>query len=388
MDILLGGTKRARVAYGFDDVAIVPGASNLDPGDVATTLTVRDQNYDIPILASAMDGVTDVRFCIEMGRLGGIGVLNLEGVQTRYEDPSEPLSRIAAADSETVTPLLQELYRPPIRDELVARRVREMRDGGIRPWVSATPANADRFLALAEEAGAAAFVVQSTVSTVRYRSSKFKALDLKALCKRSTIPVVVGNCVTYRVARDLMVAGASAVLVGVGPGAACTTRGVLGLGVPQITATADCASARDDFFRETGVYVPIVTDGGMHTGAHICKALVAGADAVMIGSPMASASEAPGGGWHWGMATPHAELPRGTRIRVGRRAPLKKLVLGPAERDDGTQNLVGAIRTLMGNVGAMTVQELHDAEFVYAPSFLSEGKSFQKDQKVGMGAGK
>lgn len=386
MEIILGGTKRARRAYGFDDVAIVPGSTTVDPADVSTDLVIGGETYAVPILASAMDGVTDVDFCARMGELGAIGVLNLEGVQTRYEDPAEPLAEIAGAEPDEVTPLLQELYRPPIQEELVTRRVAELKARGVRPWVSATPANADRFLTLAQDAGAAAFVVQSTVSTVRYRSKSHRPLDLEALCKRAQIPVVVGNCVTERVARDLMCAGAAAILVGVGPGHACTTRGVLGMGVPQITATADCAAARDGFFRETGKYVPVITDGGMRKGSHICKALVAGGDAVMIGSPLAAAHEAPGGGWHWGMATPHASLPRGTRVKVGRAATLETLVKGPANRDDGTQNFLGAIRTLMGNVGAMTVRELHDAELVVAPSIVSEGKDLQRSQGVGMGA--
>lgn len=386
MEVLLGGNKRARRSYGFDDVAIVPGSTTVDPEDVSTIFRVEDQEYQIPILASAMDGVTDVSFCASMDKHGGVGVLNLEGVQTRYEDPRSPLAEIAGAESDEVTPLLQELYQPPIQEELVGRRVEEMKARGIRPWVSATPLNAERFLEIATEAGAATFVVQSTVSTVRYRSKRARSLNLQALCKNARIPVVVGNCVTSRVARDLMVAGASAILVGVGPGHACTTRGVLGLGVPQITATADCAAARDEFFRETGKYVGVITDGGMRTGAHLCKSLVAGADAVMIGSPLASATEAPGGGWHWGMATPHANLPRGTRVKVGRQASLRQLLHGPATRDDGTQNFVGAIRTLMGNVGALNIQELQYAEMVLAPSIVSEGKILQRSQGVGMGA--
>lgn len=386
MDILLGGTKRARRAYGFDDVAIVPGCTSLDPEDVSTNLVVGSEVYRVPILASAMDGVTNVPFCIEMERLGGIAVLNLEGVQTRYEDPEKPLKAIATAGPEEVTPLLQDLYQPPIRDEFVRARIRSLKSGGVRPWVSATPAQAVRLHRLAQEEGAAAFVVQSTVSTVRYRSSKGEPLDLKGLCEASEIPIVVGNCVTYRVAYELMQAGASAILVGVGPGHACTTRGVLGMGVPQITATADCAHAREEFFRHTGRYVPVLTDGGMRQGAHLCKALVAGADGVMIGSPLAAAHEAPGGGWHWGMATPHASLPRGTRVRVGRHASLEQLITGPANRDDGTQNFLGAIRTLMGNVGAADIRELQKAQLVLAPSIVSEGKDLQRTQGVGMGA--
>ncbi len=386
MEVLLGGRKRARRSYGFDDVAIVPGATTVDPKDVSTDLRIGKETYKVPILASAMDGVTDVAFCEAMEKIGGIAVLNLEGVQTRYEDPAIPLAEIAAATSDEVTPLIQKLYLPPVQDKLVTRRIEELKARGVRPWVSSTPANAKRFLELAEAAGAAAFVVQSTVSTVRFKSSSQTPLDLKALCAKATIPVVVGNCVTYRVARDLMEAGVSGVLVGVGPGHACTTRGVLGMGVPQITATADCAAARDDFYQETGTYVPVITDGGMRTGAHICKALVAGSDAVMIGSPLAASLEAPGGGWHWGMATPHASLPRGTRVHVGRTASLEQLVCGPAGRDDGTQNFLGAIQTLMGNVGAMTLRELQQAELVLAPSIVSEGKALQRSQGVGMGA--
>jgi IMP dehydrogenase len=387
----IGRNRKARVTYGFDEIALVPGEITINPNEVDTTFAIPrpgDQEplrLKIPIIASAMDGVTNVRFCVEMAKLGGLGVVNLEGVQTRYDDPEDALAQIAKADKSTVTEQIQKLYLAPIKEELIAKRVQELRKGGGIVAVSSIPQKAERYAAIAQEAGADVFVVQSTVSTVRHISSEYKSLDLAAFTKASRIPIIIGNAVTYSVVLELMENGVSGVLIGVGPGAACTSRGVLGLGVPQVTATVDSAAARDAFFKKTGRYVPIITDGGMSKGGDVCKALACGSDAVMVGSAFARAEEAPGRGNHWGMATPHANLPRGTRIHVGVTGTLKQILFGPATVDDGSQNLVGAIMTCMGNVGASTIREFQETEIIIAPSIKSEGKLFQTVQGVGMG---
>jgi IMP dehydrogenase len=387
----IGRNRKARVTYGFDEIALVPGEVTINPNEVDTTFQIPrpcDQEplkLKIPIIASAMDGVTNVRFCIEMAKLGGLGVVNLEGVQTRYDDPEDALAQIAKADKSTVTEQIQKLYTQPIKEELIAKRVQELRKGGGIVAVSSIPQKAERFAAIAQEAGADVFVVQSTVSTVRHLSTEYKSLDLPAFTKASKIPIIIGNAVTYNVVLELMQNGVCGVLIGVGPGAACTSRGVLGLGVPQVTATVDCAAARDAFFKKTGKYIPIITDGGMSKGGDVCKALACGSDAVMVGSAFARAEEAPGRGNHWGMATPHANLPRGTRIHVGVTGTLKQILFGPATVDDGSQNLVGAIMTCMGNVGASTIKEFQETEIIIAPSIKSEGKLFQTVQGVGMG---
>lgn len=391
MGMWIGRNRKARVTYGFDEIALVPGEVTINPNEVDTTFTIpRPGNAEplrlkIPIIASAMDGVTNVRFCTEMAKLGGLGVINLEGVQTRYENPEDALAQIAKADKASVTEQIQKLYLEPIKEELIAKRVQELRKGGGIVGVSSIPQKAERFAAIAQEAGADVFFVQSTVSTVRHISSEYKSLDLAGFCKQSKIPIIIGNAVTYDVVLELMQNGVSGVLIGVGPGAACTSRGVLGLGVPQVTATVDCAAARDAFFKKTGRYVPIITDGGMSKGGDVCKALACGSDAVMVGSAFARAEEAPGHGNHWGMATPHANLPRGTRIHVGVTGTLKQILFGPATVDDGSQNLVGAIMTCMGNVGAATIKEFQETEIIIAPSIKSEGKLFQTVQGVGMG---
>jgi IMP dehydrogenase len=387
----IGRNRKARVTYGFDEIALVPGDVTINPNEVDTSFTIprpgdrEPLRLKIPIIASAMDGVTNVRFCIEMAKLGGLGVVNLEGVQTRYDDPEEALAQIVKADKGTVTEQIQKLYTQPIKEELIAKRVQELRKGGGIVAVSSIPQKAERFAAIAQEAGADLFVVQSTVSTVRHISTEYKSLDLAAFCKTMKIPIVIGNAVTYGVVLELMQNGVSGVLIGVGPGAACTSRGVLGLGVPQVTATVDCAAARDAFFKKTGRYIPIITDGGMSKGGDVCKALACGSDAVMVGSAFARAEESPGRGHHWGMATPHANLPRGTRIHVGVTGTLKQILFGPATVDDGSQNLVGAIMTCMGNVGASTIKEFQETEIIIAPSIKSEGKLFQTVQGVGMG---
>lgn len=390
MGMWIGRNRKARVTYGFDEIALVPGDVTINPNEVDTTFQIprKDDSpimLKIPIIASAMDGVTDVPFCIEMGRLGGLGVINLEGVQTRYENPAEMIKKIVKASKEEVTGLIQKLYLEPIKEELISRRVQELKSAGVLAAVSSIPQRAERFAAIAQEAGADIFVVQSTVSTVRHVSSEYKSLDLAEFTKSLKIPVIVGNAVTYKVTLELMGCGVAGVLIGVGPGAACTSRGVLGLGVPQVTATVDCAAARDMHFKKTGQYIPIITDGGMSKGGDVCKALACGSDAVMVGSAFARAQEAPGQGNHWGMATPHANLPRGTRIKVGVTGSLKQILFGPATVDDGSQNMVGAITTCMGNVGAKTIREFQETEIIIAPSIRTEGKLFQTVQSVGMG---
>ena len=371
------GSARLRPAYGFDDVALVPGALTIDPEDVDLSWQLGPHRFALPVLASAMDGVVDPAFAIALGRLGGLAVLNLEGLQTRYEDPAEPLAAIAAAPAERATTLLQELYRPPVRQDLIRRRVHEIKDGGVVAAVSATPANAAAFARVAVDAGVDVFVVQSTVTSAQHRSRAASHLSLPDFCRWMPVPVVVGNCVAYSAALELMETGIAALLVGVGPGAACTSREVLGVGVPQVTATLDSAAARRDYRARTGRYVPIITDGGMRTGGDIAKAVASGADAVMLGSPFAQTTEAPGRGHHWGMATPHAALPRGTRIRVGLQTTLEQLLHGPTSRTDGTQNLMGALRTSMGVCGAANVGEMHAVDMVIAPSIKTEGKLWQ-----------
>jgi IMP dehydrogenase len=390
MGMWIGRNRKARVTYGFDEIALVPGRITINPNEVDITwrLARRDAaplEFKIPILASAMDGVVDVRFAIAMGRLGGLAVLNLEGVQTRYKNPQEVLGKIVEADKSDVTALLQKIYQEPVQEDLIAARIREIKDAGVTAAVSSIPQRAESFGRMAQEAGADIFVVQSTVSTVRHISSEYKSLELAKFCRDMRIPVIVGNTVGYDATLEIMECGPAAVLIGVGPGAACTSRGVLGLGVPQVTATVDCAAARDAYFKKTARYVSIITDGGMSKGGDVCKALACGADAVMVGSAFAKAHEAPGSGYHWGMATPHANLPRGTRIKVGATGSLKQILFGPAEVDDGSQNLVGAITTCMGNVGASSLPEFQQTEIIIAPSIKTEGKLFQTVQSVGMG---
>ena len=390
MGMWIGRNRKARVTYGFDEIALVPGRVTINPNEVDTTCRFsrtggQPIELKIPILASAMDGVVDVRFAVAMSKLGGLAVLNLEGVQTRYKNPQEVLLKIVEADKSEVTGLLQKIYQEPVQEDLIAARIRQIKDEGGIAAVSSIPQRATEFGRIAQEAGADVFVVQSTVSTVRHISSEYKSLELEKFCRDMSIPVIVGNAVGYDVTLDLMECGPAAVLVGVGPGAACTSRGVLGLGVPQVTATVDCAAARDAYFKKTSRYVPIITDGGMSKGGDVCKALACGADAVMVGSAFAKANEAPGSGYHWGMATPHANLPRGTRIKVGTTGSLRQILFGPAEVDDGSQNLVGAITTCMGNVGASNLAEFQQTEIIIAPSIKTEGKLFQTVQSVGMG---
>jgi IMP dehydrogenase len=392
MAMFIGRNRKARTTYGFDEIALVPGSVTINPNEVDITFRVPRKNAEpfklaIPILASAMDGVVDVDFAIEMGKLGGLAVLNLEGVQTRYKNPAEVLLKLLEADKENVTALLQKIYLEPVQENLIAARIREIKDAGVIAAVSSIPQRAERYGQIAQDAGVDIFVVQSTVSTVRHISSEYKSLDLGDFCEKMNCPILVGNTVGYDVTLEIIRCGVAGILVGVGPGAACTSRGVLGLGVPQVTATVDCAAARDYYYKKTGRYVPIITDGGMSKGGDVCKALACGADAVMIGSAFAKAVEAPGKGYHWGMATPHANLPRGTRIRVGTTGPLRQILFGPADVDDGSQNLIGAITTCMGNVGAANIREFQETEIIIAPSIRTEGKLFQQVQMVGMGSG-
>lgn len=381
----IGVNRKARRCYGFDEIALVPGRFTVNPAEVDTQWKIGGKKYRIPILAAAMDGVVDVKFAIAMGKSGGIAVLNLEGVQTRYENPEEVLNKLVEATPEKATEIIQSIYTKPIQEKLIEKRIRQIKEAGVTAVVSAIPQRAEKFGELAEEAGCDIFLVQSTVSTVRHISREYKALDIEKFCGKMKIPVILGNCVTYDVCLELMKTGASAILVGIGPGAACTTRGVLGIGVPQVTATVDCAAARDTFYKKTKKYIPIITDGGMRIGGDICKAFACGSDAVMVGSAFARAIEAPGKGFHWGMATPHANLPRGTRIHVGTTGTLEEILFGPARFDDGSQNLMGALQTSMGAVGAKNIKEFQKTEIIIAPSIQTEGKIFQRTQRVGMG---
>ncbi len=386
MEIQIGRGKSARRAYGFDEIALVPGQRTLDPALADTRWTIGGIEREIPIIASAMDGVVDVGMAVALSQLGALGVLNLEGIQTRYADPGPILDRIASVGPTEFVSLMQELYAEPIKPELIEQRIREIKEQGGIAAVSATPVGAAKYGQSVAKAGADLFFIQATVvSTAHLSPESVTPLDLATFCQEMPIPVVLGNCVTYEVSLNLMKAGAAAVLVGIGPGAACTSRGVLGVGVPQATAVADCAAARDDYYQETGKYVPVIADGGLVTGGDICKCMACGADGVMIGSPFARAAEAPGRGYHWGMATPSPVLPRGTRIRVGTTGTLEQILRGPAQLDDGTHNLLGALKTSMGTLGAKDVREMQQVEVVIAPSLLTEGKVYQKAQQLGMG---
>lgn len=386
MDIVIGRGKVARRAYGIDEIALVPGQRTVDPAVTDTHWQIGGIEREIPIIASAMDGVIDVKMAVELSRLGSLGVLNLEGIQTRYADPSPILDRIASVGKEEFVTLMQELYAVPIQPELIEKRIHEIKAQGGIAAVSLTPAGASRFGEVVAKAGADLLFVQATVvSTDHIAPETIAPLNLADFCKAMPMPVILGNCVTYEVSLQLMKAGAAAILVGIGPGAACTSRGVLGVGIPQATAVADCAAARDTFYQSTGTYIPVIADGGLVTGGDICKCIACGADGVMIGSPFARAAEAPGRGFHWGMATPSPVLPRGTRIRVGTTGTLEQILRGPAQLDDGTHNLLGALKTSMGTLGAQTLQDMQQVEVVIAPSLLTEGKVYQKAQQLGMG---
>jgi IMP dehydrogenase len=369
--------KEIRRAYGFDEVSIVPGSVTINPALTDTRFSIDGITLSIPVLASAMDAVVSPQFATEMYELGGLAVMNLEGVQTKYDSPEEVLDRVAASSEEEATTLLQEVYAAPVREDLIGVRIEEMKRGGAKCAVSVTPVNTKRLAPVAVEAGADIIVVQSTVTTARHKSNSVRGLVFSDLLETVDVPVLVGNCVSYDVALELMETGIDGVLVGVGPGAACTTREVTGVGVPQVSATLNCAAAREEHLKRTGKYVPIITDGGIRTGGDLCKAFVSGADAVMLGSPLAQSEEAPGRGYNWGMATPHPALPRGTRVSVGTQGSLKQILRGPSSLTDGTQNLIGALEVCMGMVGAFTIRDMHDAELVVAPAVKTEGKHYQ-----------
>lgn len=381
----LGGNKKARRVYGFDEVALVPSALSVDPRDVDTSWELGPHKFRIPVVASALDAAVSPRVAALMSDLGGFAVLNGDGVQTRYENAEDILQEIADAPSEGIINKIQEIYTKPVKDELIARRVKEIKSKGAICAISSIPPNAPRAAQIAVEAGVDIFVVASTVTTVRRHSTHADPVDLAKFCAESPIPVIIGNCVGYQASLELMEAGASAVLIGVGPGAICTTRRVLGLGVPQVTAIADCAAARDAYFAKTGRYVPVIGDGGMRTGGDVSKAIACGADAVMLGSSIAAAAEAPAPGCSWGMATSSADLPRGTRIKTEIMGTLREILLGPAHKDDGTMNLVGALRLAMESCGARNLREMQQAEMVIAPSLATEGKALQRQQGVGQG---
>src|SRR3954453_8936060 len=367
-----------RPTYGFDDFSLAPGTDTVDPADVALGQTFCGLPLEIPVIAAAMDAVADVRLSGELARLGGLAVLNLEGVQFRYDDPADVLDRIISAPDDDVQDVLAEAYRVPIREELIARRIEELHAAGSKAAVSATPGVARRYGPFCAEHGADLFLVQSQVSSARHLATGYEPLSLADFTRFMPIPVAVGNTTNATAAYQLMEQGAAAVFVGVGPGAACTTREVLGIGVPQVTAIADVAGARDAYHADTGRYVPVIADGGMKRGGDVAKAIASGADVVMLGSPLARAEEAPGRGTNWGMAAPSPVLPRGTRIRVGTAGPLDQILNGPSHVNDGTQNLVGAPRQSMPALGARTIREMHDVEIVYAPAVATEGKSWQR----------
>ena len=369
--------KQLERSYGFDEVAIVPGQVTINPDLTSTKMSIGDLEFDIPVLASAMDGTVSPNFATLMHQMGGLGVLNAEGLYTRYEDPYSVLEEITSMPQDEITGYLQQVYSEPIQDHLIGERVQEIRQSGAVCAVSFTPQNTKRMSPMAVEAGADMVVVQSTVTTARHMSRSYRGLIFSELISALKVPVVVGNCVTYSVAQELMETGIDGILVGVGPGAACTTREVVGVGVPQVTATLECAAAREDYFRRTGRYVTVITDGGLRTGGDLCKAIASGADGVMLGTPFAQAEEAPGRGYNWGMANAHPELPRGTRIKVGTKGTLREILYGPTSATDGTQNLIGALRVAMGMCGSYTVRDLHKAEMVVAPSIKTEGKFFQ-----------
>lgn len=385
-ELYIGRGKPTRRAYGFDEVALVPGSETIDPELCDISVDLAGHKLQVPVIASAMDSVVDVKICGLLGKLGGLAVLNLQGVQTRYENTDEVYEKMTNCDKDSFVELMQKLYASPVKEELIAKRVEEIKKLGVVAAASVTPNAADKYGRMAIEAGLDVLFIQSTVTGLEHRSASGSAgLDLSKFCASVKIPVVVGNCVQYTTALELMDTGVAGILVGVGPGAACTSRGVLGIGVPMATAIADCAGAARTFAQRSKRVPLIIADGGMVTSGDICKAIACGADAVMIGSPLAKAKEAPGKGFHWGMATPSPVLPRGTRIKVGTTVSLEQIIKGPAHTDDGTQNIAGALQTSMGTLGAGNLKEMQEVEVVIAPSILTEGKVYQSAQGLGMG---
>jgi len=384
-EVEIGIGKAGRRAYGFDDIAIVPSRRTRDPEDVDIKWELDGFTFELPLIAAAMDGVTSPATAIEVGRLGGGACLNLEGLWTRYDDPEPLFSEIARLDDEKATARMQEIYAEPIKPELVVQRIREIKDAGVIACASVTPQRVEALAPSVVEADLDLFVIQGTVVSAEHVSKTVEPLNLKRFIREFEIPVIVGGCASYQAALHLMRTGAVGVLVGVGPGNACTTRGVLGVGVPQATAIADAAGARMRHLDETGVYVHVIADGGMSTGGDVAKAIACGADAVMVGSPLAAAHESPGRGYHWGMATFHPTLPRGARLRVEPRGTLQEILLGPAHENDGRLNLFGALRASMATCGYESVKEFQKAEVMVAPALLTEGKQMQRAQGVGMG---
>ncbi len=386
MEVEIGRGKKARRAYGFDDIAIVPSRRTRDPDDVDVTWTLGPYRFELPLLASAMDGVVSPETAGIIGKLGGLAVLNLEGIWTRYEDADAQLERIASLDREEATREMQEIYLEPVKEELIAQRIEEIKAQGVVAAASLTPQRVERWYELALDAGLDILVIQGTVISAEHVSSAGHVLNLKEFVRELPVPVVLGGCASYSTALHLMRTGAAAVLVGVGPGAACTTRGVLGIGVPQATAIADVAAARSQHMLETGEYCRVIADGGMRNGGDVAKAFACGADAVMIGSPLARAYEAPGHGSHWGMATFHPSLPRGARVRTTQNGSLREIITGPARENDGTFNLMGALRTSMATCGYQDIAEFNRAELMIAPALQTEGKQLQREQHIGMAA--
>ncbi len=384
-EVEIGRGKSGRRAYGLDDIAIVPSRRTRDPEDVDISWEIDAYHFELPLMASAMDGVVSPATAIEVGRLGGVGVLNLEGLWTRYEDPEPLFEEIATLAPDKATARMQQIYSEPIKPELVTQRIREINDAGVVSCASLTPQRTEQFAQALLQAELDLFVIQGTVVSAEHVSKTSEPLNLKRFIREFEIPVIVGGCASYQAALHLMRTGAVGVLVGVGPGHACTTRGVLGIGVPQATAIADARAARAQHLDETGVYVHVIADGGMGTGGDVAKAIVCGADAVMIGSPLAAAVEAPGRGYHWGMATFHPTLPRGARVKTTTRGTLKEILVGPAHDNDGRLNLFGALRTSMATCGYESVKEFQKAEVMVAPALQTEGKSLQRAQGVGMG---
>jgi IMP dehydrogenase len=385
LEVEIGIGKSGRRAYGFDDIAIVPSRRTRDPEDVDISWDLDAFHFELPLMAAAMDGVTSPRTAIEMGQLGGLACLNLEGLWTRYDDPEPLFEEIAELPTDKATRRMQEIYAEPIREELIVQRIQEIKAGGGVACASLTPQRVERYAKHVLDAELDVLVIQGTVVSAEHVSKTAEPLNLKKFIREFEVPVVVGGCASYSTALHLMRTGAVGILVGVGPGHACTSRGVLGIGVPQATAIADAAGARIRHLDETGVYVHVIADGGMRTGGDVAKAIACGADAVMIGSPLAAAYEAPGRGYHWGMATFHPTLPRGARVQAGRRATLAEIVTGPAHDNDGTLNLFGALRTSMATTGYETVKEFQKAEVMVAPALQTEGKALQRSQGIGMG---
>ena len=369
--------KELRRAYGFDEVSIVPGRVTINPDMTTTDFSIGDFIFNIPILASAMDAVGSPSFAALMHQAGGLGVMNLEGLYTRHEDPDAILEEIASTPLDKATPLFQKIYSELVKEELIGKRIEEIKEKDAICAISITPQNTKRLSPVAVEAGADIVVVQATVTTARHVSRSYRGLVFSELRQTIKVPIIIGNCVGYDVALEIMETGIDGILVGVGPGAACTTREVVGVGVPQVTATLECAAAREEYYRRTGRYISVITDGGIRTGGDLCKAIAAGADAAMLGTPLAQAEEAPGRGFNWGMANPHPDLPRGTRINVGIKGTLEQILSGPSSITDGTQNLIGALRISMGMCGAFTIRDMHKAEMVVAPAIKSEGKIYQ-----------